>query len=169
MIRGTGKALPLRKTTVQARNVRPGDYLENADGTASRVNSVAVSHVSVVLVVGSRVSGQWRVTLAPKAKTKVRRWAADRRQWMPTVGSPQRPLELGCTTGRHAALGIDAVVNARGEQWSLNHETDEEIEMQRDANKVRDWVSGRVRIYQFNSRHFRRSPIAHLATGWASE
>lgn len=81
------------------------------------------------------------------------------------VVKPQK-LWLGCTQQQHAQVGIDAVVNARGGQQWRNSPDTEEVEMARDAYKVRDWIQRRVRIDQFNSRHFRRSPIAHLATGW---
>jgi hypothetical protein len=75
-------------------------------------------------------------------------------------------LHMGCTKEQHAQIGIDAVVNARGGQQWRNQPDTEEVEMSRDANKVRDWLRNRVRIYQFNSKHFRRSPIAGLATGF---
>lgn len=71
----------------------------------------------------------------------------------------RKPLLLGCTAARHAELGIDAVVNARGGRGhELNNETHEEIEARRDANRIRDRLTRRVRVYQFCSRAFRRAP-----------
>jgi hypothetical protein len=74
------------------------------------------------------------------------------------------PLDLGCTLHRARILGIDAVVNARGGQRNLNDMSIEEIELRRDAWKIRDWLSGRVRFYQFNSKFFRRNlaRVGHL-------
>lgn len=83
-----------------------------------------------------------------------------------------KPLRLGLTKQQHASMRhpIDAIVNARGGLHHLNDfDVQEEIEMQRDANKVRDYLSRRVTIHQFNSRHFRRSPIANMAVGWNRE
>lgn len=74
------------------------------------------------------------------------------------------PIVLGCTLATHRRLGVHAVINARGgEQWR-NAPDLEEIEMQRDARKIRDRIEGRVRFYQFNSRCFRRhqSRLSHL-------
>lgn len=73
-------------------------------------------------------------------------------------------LYLGCTYARHQRLGVNAVVNARAGLQHLNDLTIEEIEMQRDACKIRDWQTARVRIHQFNSRCFRRhsARLAHL-------
>lgn len=74
------------------------------------------------------------------------------------------PLNLGCTAWKHFRLGIHAVVNARaGEQWR-NHETIEEIELQRDARAIKTRLQSRVRFYQFNSKFFRRkmSRVEHL-------
>jgi hypothetical protein len=71
----------------------------------------------------------------------------------------RKPLLLGCTAARHAELGIDAVVNARGGRGhDLNNPTHQEIEAQRDANRVRDRITHRVRVYQYCSRSFRRAP-----------
>lgn len=72
-----------------------------------------------------------------------------------------KPLRLGLTSAQHARMShpIDAVVNARGGQLHLNDfDVIEEIEMQRDANKVRDYLQHRHTIRQFNSRHFRKRP-----------
>ncbi len=72
-------------------------------------------------------------------------------------------LNIGCTVARHRRIGINAVVNARGGMQHLNDLTLEEIEMQRDANKIRDKRLSRVRFYQFNSRHFRKAKqVQHL-------
>ncbi len=67
-----------------------------------------------------------------------------------------KPFRLGCTAARHAQIGIDAVINARAGRYDLNNETTEEIEMQRDAQRIRDRLASRIRFYQFNSRHFRK-------------
>lgn len=72
-----------------------------------------------------------------------------------------KPLRLGLTAAQHAQMRhpIDAIVNARGGNLHLNDfDVIEEIEMQRDANKVRDYLQFRHTIYQFNSRHFRKRP-----------
>lgn len=70
----------------------------------------------------------------------------------------KKPLALGCTKARHERLGIHAVINARGGQAHLNdYSWDiEEIEMRRDAQKIKDWLSKRIRFYQFCSRYFRK-------------
>ena len=74
------------------------------------------------------------------------------------------PLNMGCTLARHQAIGIDAVVNARGGETWRNDLTLEEIELRRDGRKIKDWQFGRVRFYQVNSRFFRRhlERIEHL-------
>lgn len=74
------------------------------------------------------------------------------------------PIPSGCTRARFDRLGIHARVNARGGQQWRNDDTQEEIEMQRDARSIRDRISSRVRFYQFSSRHFRRRQpqLSHL-------
>lgn len=68
----------------------------------------------------------------------------------------KRRLDLGCTAARHAVIGIDAVVNARGgEQWR-NDQTIEAIEIIRDGRAIKSWLSSRIRFYGFNSRFFRK-------------
>lgn len=71
-----------------------------------------------------------------------------------------RKLNVQCTVARHLELGIDAVINARAGAaygyWA-NNLSQEDVEMRRDANKVLD-IQRRVRVYQFNSRAFRRRP-----------
>ena len=71
-------------------------------------------------------------------------------------------LQIGCTLGRHAQLGIDAVINARGGLQALNDLPQEQIEMERDARNI--GLASSVRFYQFNSRFFRRHQgrVAHL-------
>lgn len=79
-------------------------------------------------------------------------------------------LYLGCTLEQHQRIGIDAVVNARGGQQWRNSDTIEEDEMARDAWKVRDRLQRRVRIYQFNSRHFKRRPeLRSLLSNYGDE
>lgn len=74
------------------------------------------------------------------------------------------PLNIGCTVARHKQIGINAVVNARGGRRDLNVLTDEDVELRRDAHKIRDWHAHRVRIHQFNSRFARRhrNRLGHL-------
>jgi hypothetical protein len=69
---------------------------------------------------------------------------------------------------QHRQIGfIDAIVNARGGNQHLNNLDDiEQIEMRRDAAKVRDWQEKRITIRQFNSKTFRRSRLAYLAVGF---
>lgn len=73
-------------------------------------------------------------------------------------------LNLGCTLAEHQRLGIHAVVNARGGQLGLNNKSIQEIEMERDARRIRDYKLSRVRFYQFNSRWFRNRTreVGHL-------
>lgn len=77
-------------------------------------------------------------------------------------------IYMGCTYSRHQQIGIDAVVNARGGQWQLNDLTIDEIELRRDAQKIRAWQSSRVRFYQFNSKFFRRHKkrLEHLLSDY---
>ncbi len=74
------------------------------------------------------------------------------------------PLNIGCTLARHQAIGIHAVVNARAGLQHLNDLTMEDIELRRDAQRIRDRIVNRVRMYQTCSRFFRRHQdrIAHL-------
>ena len=76
------------------------------------------------------------------------------------------PLYLGCTRARHCEIGVNAIVNARAGQQSLNDLTQEDIELARDAEKIRRRLAERVRFYQFTSRFFRRKKnlrrVAHL-------
>ena len=72
------------------------------------------------------------------------------------------PIYLGCTATRHAQIGIDAIVNARGnEQWRNDREI-EEIEMIRDGRKIKAHLTCRVRFYQFNSKFFRDRKITKV-------
>lgn len=73
-------------------------------------------------------------------------------------------LYLGCTAARHRALGVHAVINARGGRPELNDLSLEEIERERDARAIRDRLERRVRFYGFGSRFFRRhrERFAHL-------
>lgn len=73
-------------------------------------------------------------------------------------------LYLGCTALRHAEIGIDAVVNARGGELWRNDMTIEDKELLRDGRKIKDRVQSRVILRQVNSKFFRRnkSRIAHL-------
>lgn len=66
------------------------------------------------------------------------------------------PIPIGCTPRRHAELGIHAVVNARGGRQHLNCLTQEDIELQRDSQRIALRKSARVRFYQFNSKFCRR-------------
>ena len=74
------------------------------------------------------------------------------------------PLNIGCTVARHNAIGVDAVINARAGLQALNDLTQEDIDLRRDAQRIRDRLERRVRLYQVNSRFFRRhqNRIAHL-------
>ena len=77
-----------------------------------------------------------------------------------------KTLYLGCTQHRHAQIGIHAIVNARAGRQDLNDHSQEDIELMRDARKVRDRIQSRVRIEQFNSRFMRRNHhrVAHLVS-----
>ena len=74
------------------------------------------------------------------------------------------PLNLGCTIARHQRLGIIAVINARAGRQDLNDQSLDDIELERDARKIKDRLLNRVRFYQVNSKFFRRhiNRIAHL-------
>lgn len=74
------------------------------------------------------------------------------------------PLNMGCTIHRHLVIGIDAVINARAGLQHLNDLTQDEIELRRDAQRIRDRVEKRVRMYQVCSRFFSKHQkrIAHL-------
>lgn len=74
------------------------------------------------------------------------------------------PLHIGCTVERHRQIGINAVVNARAGLQHLNDLSQEDIELRRDAQRIRDRVERRVRMYQVCSRFFRRNRdrIEHL-------
>lgn len=78
------------------------------------------------------------------------------------------PLDLGCTEWRHKQIGIDAVVNARAGRKQLNDQSIEDVEMMRDAIKIRERIRNRVIFRQFNSRFFRRQQerFAHLMSGY---
>ena len=78
------------------------------------------------------------------------------------------PLYIGCTASRHKKIGVDAVVNARGgEQWR-NDMTNDDWDLWRDGQRIRDWLEKRVRMYQVNSRFFRRhkARIEHLLSDY---
>ena len=83
---------------------------------------------------------------------------------METNNTARKALYLGCTVARHRAIGIHAVINARGGRLDLNDLTLDEIEMKRDACAVRARIDARVRFYQVTSRFFCRhqARIAHL-------
>ena len=79
-----------------------------------------------------------------------------------------KKLYLGCTKARHAQLGVDAVVNARGGLQHLNDLSHEEIELERDGRAIKDWLRRRVRWYGPNSKFFRRNRarIEHLIASY---
>lgn len=66
-------------------------------------------------------------------------------------------LNIGCTLARHKQIGINAVVNARAGRQDLNDLTIEDIELRRDAQKIRQYREERVIIHQFNSKAVRRN------------
>lgn len=75
------------------------------------------------------------------------------------------PINIGCTAARHAQIGIDAIVNARGGLGGqLNNLTIEEENLRRDARAMQARIHGRVRWYGPNSKYLRRrkSRFAHL-------
>lgn len=67
------------------------------------------------------------------------------------------PINIGCTVKRHEQIGINAVVNARAGLQHLNSLSDQDIELRRDAHKIEDKKTQRIRIYQFNSKFCRRN------------
>lgn len=75
-----------------------------------------------------------------------------------------RQLYLGCTKARHARLGVDAVVNARGGLQCLNGLEEDDIDLHRDAQAIRDKKERRIRWYGPQSKFFRRNRarISHL-------
>jgi hypothetical protein len=75
-----------------------------------------------------------------------------------------RKLRLGCTLARHKQIGIHAIINARAGRQDLNDLSHEDVELHRDARKLREHRESRVIIHQFNSRFlFRnRARVAHL-------
>lgn len=77
-------------------------------------------------------------------------------------------LYLGCTKTRHAQIGVHAIVNARAGLQCLNDLTQEDIEIRRDADKIRKRIENRIRFYQFNSKFFRRhqSRFQHLISSY---
>lgn len=79
-----------------------------------------------------------------------------------------KSLYLGCTKFRHDQLGVNAVINARAGRQDLNDKGQEQIEMERDAQKIQDRLQRRIRFYQFNSIFFRRhqSRLAHLLSSY---
>lgn len=78
-----------------------------------------------------------------------------------------KTIDIGCTAARHKQIGIHAVINARGGMQHLNDLSLNDIEMQRDARKIRDKVNSRVRFYQFNSKHFRKAhQVQHLLSSY---
>lgn len=78
------------------------------------------------------------------------------------------PLYIGCTKARHERLGIVAVINARGGLQHLNDLTQDDIELQRDAQAIKAGLSDRVRFYSVHSKFFRRhvGRIAHLMSSY---
>lgn len=73
----------------------------------------------------------------------------------------KEPLYLGCTAATHKRIGVHAVVNARsGELWRNDFDDREEIERKRDALNM-ERIKNRVRVYQWNSKWFRRR-FSHL-------
>ena len=80
-------------------------------------------------------------------------------------------LNLGCTVERHRALGVHAVVNARSGRQDLNDLTLREIDQLRDSWAIADKKRNRTKIYQWNSRAFRRrsGELAHLLSDWKED
>lgn len=74
------------------------------------------------------------------------------------------PLDIGCTKAWHQKIGIDAVINARGNQQWRNQMTMDNIELMRDGQRIRDKLDRRIRMYQVCSRFFRKHQgrIEHL-------
>lgn len=75
-----------------------------------------------------------------------------------------KKLYLACAVSQHLHLGAHAPINARaGEHWR-NWESQEETERKRDARKIKDRITSRVRFYQLNSKFFRkhRARFKHL-------
>lgn len=87
--------------------------------------------------------------------------------WVSCVGM-NYPLDIGCTAARHEQIGINAVVNARAGLQHLNRQTIEDVELMRDAMKIKNRLENRVRFYQVNSRFWRRHQkrIAHLISDY---
>lgn len=76
-------------------------------------------------------------------------------------------LNLGCTKLRHKQIGVHAAINARAGRQHLNDLSIEDIEMIRDARKIKDKLSSRIRFYQFNSKHFRKAAqVQHLLSNY---
>lgn len=78
-------------------------------------------------------------------------------------------LDLGCTVARHKQIGVNAIVNARAGLQNLNDLSIEDIELRRDARKIRQHAAERVIIHQFNSRFLRRhrNRVRHLISDWS--
>jgi hypothetical protein len=78
------------------------------------------------------------------------------------TGNLFRPgLRVGCTIAHHRLIGVHIQINARaGELWR-NDDSLDEIEMKRDAEKVRRWRAHRIAFYQFASRWFRKH-LSHI-------
>lgn len=78
------------------------------------------------------------------------------------------PINIGCTLYRHQMLGVNATVNARGGMQQLNDLTQEDIELQRDARKIRDCKTSRICFYQFSSRFCRKhqNRLQHLLSSY---
>lgn len=66
---------------------------------------------------------------------------------------------LGCTKMKAQQIGVNAQINARGGEFWRNDDTLDEIEMQRDGNKM---------FYQVNSKFFRKNKnrIEHLISSY---
>lgn len=81
---------------------------------------------------------------------------------------PRKRLDIGCTTARHAQIGINAVVNARGGLQVLNGRSIDEHNLYRDARNIRARQTERVRFYQFNSRFFSKhqNRLSHLLSSY---
>lgn len=83
----------------------------------------------------------------------------------------RRKLNLGCTIERHREIGVHAVINARSGRQDLNDLTLREIDQLRDSWAIAAKKRSRTKIYQWNSRVFRRrsSELAHLVSDYRDE
>ena len=61
----------------------------------------------------------------------------------------KRGMYVGCTLARHKALGVHVAINAHSNELWRNDLTLDEIEMYRDGNAIKDYISKVLGFMEF--------------------